>query len=903
MLTVDQQIKSIDEVITANIEQLAQERGLLSQNLLAQTRNLIEAVAVRLHSGVGTAPFAYKAVAPALAFVGSGNKRISFLHRFHKLIQISASHYTMDSNTSERLMLKYLDFMLRLRETLKTECGILALSNLEDFPIDLDPALQEYQAKIAEQIEGAALRPLPEGQRTRYYVHKTRPFFVDGRVYYEVTFYRAHNKANKADRIIAFTELEVGDKYAATLALESASIEVLGETMPITLIREWAISIRPCEFDALARIFGAETKVRSDSSEYQRLMYELTARDKGLLDLMDAPNSDYNAIRAGAIARIQKPQIFPTLDRARKLIGNKSPGANVVRYLLLRMRNQVLKPQWSEDQCYKLSNLHLKFGCIPFEEMPFCTSLVLHNPMYWDLAESLDATGRTHELLARVVKNNVENHGILYTPLADLLKVDAFKDVDQLVSTHNARLYKTHRLRRSLVKDMGHVFIQGYEDDTVTIIEKLQSMADSGIDGYAAAVESWLEENPGAIDDEVKRAAMGDLLSESHVALIYGAAGTGKSTMVHHIASYFNDKRKLFLAHTHPAKDNLKRRVSAQRSTFRTITSQILRRRAEPSYHLLVIDESSTVSNADLIDVLAKTEFKLLVLVGDVFQIASIEFGNWFNVIRRFIPKTAVFELTTPYRTNNIDLREFWEKVRNVDDDIAEAMAHGGYSTNLDASLFARHDDDEIILCLNYDGLYGINNINRFMQSSNPGAAITWGVATYKVGDPILFGDTDRFGGVIYNNLKGRIVGLERFADRAQFDVKLQRAISEFDIESDELEWLGDSTVRFSVYDRDTSDEDDDSSNNTVPFQVAYAVSIHKAQGLEYESVKVVVTQANEDDIVHSVFYTAVTRAKDRLQVLWSPETQQAVLTKLQSVDLSKDVQLLAKRRGLKPVK
>ena len=47
-----------------------------------------------------------------------------------------------------------------------------------------------------------------------------------------------------------------------------------------------------------------------------------------------------------------------------------------------------------------------------------------------------------------------------------------------------------------------------------------------------------------------------------------------------------------------------------------------------------------------------------------------------------------------------------------------------------------------------------------------------------------------------------------------------------------------------------------------MPFQVAYAVSIHKAQGLEYDSVKIVITGANEDDISHSIFYTAVTRAR-----------------------------------------
>ena len=67
------------------------------------------------------------------------------------------------------------------------------------------------------------------------------------------------------------------------------------------------------------------------------------------------------------------------------------------------------------------------------------------------------------------------------------------------------------------------------------------------------------------------------MFSQSRVALIYGAAGTGKSTMVDHIANYFNDKEKLFLAHTNPAIDNLKRKVTAQNSTFRTISSQIYR--------------------------------------------------------------------------------------------------------------------------------------------------------------------------------------------------------------------------------------------------------------------------------------------------------------------------------------
>ncbi len=206
------------------------------------------------------------------------------------------------------------------------------------------------------------------------------------------------------------------------------------------------------------------------------------------------------------------------------------------------------------------------------------------------------------------------------------------------------------------------------------------------------------------------------------------------------------------------------------------------------------------MSNADLIKVLEKTSFKLLVLVGDVYQIESIQFGNWFGIIRSFIPSTSVFELTTPFRTKNESLLGFWNKVRAIDDDIAEVMAHNGYSTVLDKTLFEPQGQDEIILCLNYDGLYGINNINRFLQSSNSGAATTWRVSTYKVGDPVLFNDTERFRPVIYNNLKGRIVGIDRVPGRIQFDVELDRPLSEFDVVGDELEWMGGSTVRFSVY-------------------------------------------------------------------------------------------------------
>ena len=365
------------------------------------------------------------------------------------------------------------------------------------------------------------------------------------------------------------------------------------------------------------------------------------------------------------------------------------------------------------------------------------------------------------------------------------------------------------------------------------------------------------------------------------VALIYGAAGTGKSTMVDHIANYFNDKSKLFLAHTNPAVDNLKRKVTRAGLDLPDDQQPHLPDGPDPEYDLLVIDECSTVSNADLLGVLEKTQFKLLVLVGDVYQIESIQFGNWFGIIRSFIPSHVGVRAD-----DAVPNQERAPGLLGQGPEHRRRHRRGHRPQRLlDCARrrCSRRSDDEIILCLNYDGLYGINNINRFLQSSNPKPAVTWGPSTYKVGDPVFFSETERFRPVIYNNLKGRIVDIDRLAGRSSSTFELDRPVTEFDVDGTELEWVGDSTVRFSVYDYDTSDEDDDSLNTSVPFQVAYAVSIHKAQGLEYDSVKVVITDANEDDITHSIFYTAVTRAREELQIFWTPETQQAVINSLQA--------------------
>ncbi len=77
-------------------------------------------------------------------------------------------------------------------------------------------------------------------------------------------------------------------------------------------------------------------------------------------------------------------------------------------------------------------------------------------------------------------------------------------------------------------------------------------------------------------------------------------------------------------------------------------------------------------------------------------------------------------------------------------------------------------------------------------------------------------------------------------------------------------------------------------------------MSIHKAQGLEYNSVKIVITNEVEELITHNIFYTAITRAKEKLRIYWTPETEKKILESLVLKNYRRDAALLASLYDLK---
>ena len=247
------------------------------------------------------------------------------------------------------------------------------------------------------------------------------------------------------------------------------------------------------------------------------------------------------------------------------------------------------------------------------------------------------------------------------------------------------------------------------------------------------------------------------------------------------------------------------------------------------------------------------------------------------------------------WRSKERKLLNLWELVRTGDDRIDELLTKNEFSSPINDTLLEKNNSDEIILCLNYDGLYGINNINNYLQNININKSISLNINTYKVNDPVIFGDTTRFLPVVYNNMKGIIRNIEETDDKVWFTIELNKVINELEIKNIDLE-LVDSTekvslVKFYVDKYRNADEDDDEYSSTwiVPFSIAYAVSIHKSQGLEYESVKILLTNEIDDLITHNLFYTAITRAKKELKIFWTPECQNKIIATIKHIDDGKD--------------
>ena len=755
---------------------------------------------------------------------------------------------------------------------------------MEKFPIKIDELDKEYYDLVASAINSIDISPRAVSM-SRFYVQKKVPFFVGTERYYEVVLQLASVYATKYNRVTVYTKENISTSYSVQIAYVDATINLWDITSKIKVITNWKVSIGPRCLNKLGKILKVQTKLNSKYGEYIELMNFLTKTGMNFLDLIDLQKFDFYEL-VNSIYRNTNTSVFKEILlilRKRFCMTSKETGRNVIRYLLLNLREETLNNVMPNQFYQKLlcENLILSAKCIPFEKNPYISNLVGGKTSEGNLTKIVNAVGSEKMEIVRPylsLKNAIKKTGEIYFDARTVATEKEIKDYNNHLDFWERKQgYKIN------IVD-GIATIDSYEKATLDVLGKLLELSKRGNKGQRELNQKFLKESKNDFADILKEQAIREVFVNSHLLLIYGAAGTGKTTLINYISNLMSNSRKLFLSKTHTAKQNLQRRIenpgsSADFVSIDSFTKKVTVR----DYDIIFIDECSTIDNRTMAAFPDKVESDtFLVLAGDIYQIESIEFGNWFYYAKDIINiKGANVELLSTWRTKDTNLINLWNEVRDKESLITEKLViDGPFSEDIGSGIFKKLAKDEVILCLNYDGKFGLNNINNYFQNANSSKeAVYWQEWSYKEGDPILFNDTARFS-LLYNNLKGRIIKIDKESDRISFTIDVDVVLTERDCKREEIELIDNkesfTRIRFTVYaynDEKNDGDDEMRMKSIIPFQLAYAVSIHKAQGLEYDSVKVIIPRSNSEKITHGIFYTAITRAKKYLKIYWSSET------------------------------
>lgn len=792
----------------------------------------------------------------------------------------------------ERLMLKYYDFLWKIRKYLKEYHHLDVLRNLEKFPREINEEDEEYNKLVAASIETVTSSYNP-WKNSRYYVQKKTSFYVGSERYFEITLQLAGKYATKFNRLSVYSKMDISSNYSIQLGFEEVDLVLWDSPSKIKVVTNWRVSIEPSALNKLAQIIGQDLALSSRYNEYESLMDFLTRTGINLLDFIDMRPDRFggwlNQIYDGQNTSYFK-EILSSLQK-RFSSESKEYGRHTIRFILLRMKEEIIEnllPERGEKPFHNRS-LHLSPRCSTFENNPAIYNLpnqkTNNQSLSRDVSRSVGTAYLDKYLPYIRIRHLINTTGELYFPKQDI----EYPNKGQTIEQYNSLLSDwdvAHGV--SLKEDDGYVYIDEYVDHTIYILRKLLELTQYGNDGQSQLNRQFLKSVTEGAMDQSKKVAIENAFVNSKIMVIYGAAGTGKTTLMNYLSNLMDGRSKLFLTKTHTALENLKRRIESpgRFSEFSSIDK--VTHCTEPiDYDLVFIDECSTIDNRTFVQVLQKlSEDTLVILAGDIYQIESIDFGNWFFYAKDILPGKSVVELTSTWRTQDALIQGLWEEVRFKRPFITEKLViDGPFSENISKNIFERRDDDEVVLCLNYDGKFGLNSINSYFQDANTSPAFFWQEWRYKVGDPILFNESKRFP-KLYNNLKGRIVDIEQGDDYICFTIDISMLLTALDAKHSEFEWISSSNdttrIRFKVYDNDGGTTEGERElarmQSVVPFQLAYAVSIHKAQGLEYNSIKIIIPNSNSESISHGIFYTAITRTKEKLKIYWSADTMKKIV-------------------------
>lgn len=790
-----------------------------------------------------------------------------------------------EEGQSERLMLKYYNYLWEIRRFLKINFGIKVLDNLSKFPLDMDTLDEEYYELVAANIASADL--IPKNVRvSRYYIQKIVPFFVSGERYFEITLQLAGPYATKYNRITVYSKHYISTRYSIQIAYTEAELELWGIKNKIKILNNWKVAIDPVCLNKLAKMLILPTKINRNYGEYVALMEFLTDTEMDLLQVVNLSDERFQQVYDHIYGSTKTHDFGEVILKIRNNYAKTSNkvGRYTIRYALMNLREEILDALLPNQYSSRhLDDLYITSKCYPFEKKPFISNLAGKRTSKGDITDIIEIVDDRRKVESVLPYLKIER---LISETGELFFDKRIIASDEAIKQYNNGLDSWEQKNGFMINEKeGVVSIDSYESTTLFILQRLLELSHNPDREQQKSNEKYIRECGIEFEDELKKIAMKYLFVSSQIMLIYGAAGTGKTTLIKYISQMMSQSKKLFLSKTHTALQNLQSRVCDEGDNvkFSSIDS-VIKSNESVDFDIVFVDECSTIDNRTIKALLEKVnEGTKFVFSGDIYQIESIDFGNWFYYAKDIInAKGASIELLHNWRTDKGELSSLWDEVREKRPIITEKLSMDGpFSKDLGEDIFELADD-EVVLCLNYDGKFGLNNMNQYFQNANTKSkAFSWAEWIFKIGDRIIFLDTRR-SSLLYNNLKGTIENIEKTDSSIVFTIDIKTSLTEKQCEHESFEYVentDDGTrIKLEVIAWDDELSEEDRIKTVIPFQIAYAISIHKAQGLEYKSVKVVIPSSNAEKITHSIFYTAITRAKEKLQIFWSAETMDAIV-------------------------
>ncbi len=358
------------------------------------------------------------------------------------------------------------------------------------------------------------------------------------------------------------------------------------------------------------------------------------------------------------------------------------------------------------------------------------------------------------------------------------------------------------------------------------------------------------------------------------LTIITGGPGTGKTTIIKGLIttySYLNNldldsdeiRNKILLIA--PTGRAAKRMSEATRFDAYTIHRALgynyegyfTKDETDPlTYDLIIVDESSMIdiklANALFKAIPKKTK---IVMVGDENQLPSVSPGavlhdliesKVFKVIRlnkimRQAEGSNIIKLATAIKEQRLSYDIFASKKQTFfyDADSQDVLKTIYDLINLFISKGGNLQTELQVLVPMYNGVAGIDSINKMIQEkfNNSDEIIIRSNRLFKVGDKVL---------QLQNEPELKIMN---------GDIGIIKAIKKEDDKESLLIDFDSLMVNYPA-------------SNLDSLTLAYAISIHKSQGSEYQSVIMPIVPSYYQMLKRNIIYTGVTRAKNKLIII-----------------------------------